>query len=193
MDRAETSALLRQARTGTPEALERLYERVGGKLLALIRIRLGRDLRAHLESGDILQATLLKSFAHLDEFEGDQTASLMGWLARIAEHEIRDRVDYFRRGRRDRACEVPLEEGTALAVTGARSALTQLALNEEIGRLEAALETLDPPYREVIVLRGLQELTFREVSARMARSEDACRMLYARAMAALTLRMQDVS
>ena len=53
----------------------------------------------------------------------------------------------------------------------------------------AALEALDPDHRDVIVLRKLEELSFREVAARMGRSEDACRMLLARAMVALTLRL----
>ena len=60
-------------------------------------------------------------------------------------------------------------------------------LNEEAERLGAALEALDPDHREVIVLRKLEELSFKEVAARMGRSEDACRMLLARAMVALTL------
>jgi hypothetical protein len=58
---------------------------VAGKLLGLIRLRLGRTLRAQMESRDILQATLLKSFEHLPQFEQSDSASLMAWLARIAE------------------------------------------------------------------------------------------------------------
>jgi hypothetical protein len=37
--------------------------------------------------------------------------SLMAWLARIAENEIRDRADYHARQRRDARLEVPLEVG----------------------------------------------------------------------------------
>ena len=70
MTRQEITNLLRAARDGSPQALGELYERLGGRLLALIRLRMGRDLRARLESRDILQNTLLKSFQRLDQFDG---------------------------------------------------------------------------------------------------------------------------
>jgi len=187
MDRAESTALLEQARRGSPEALDRLYERVAPRLLAIIRLRLGADLRARLESRDILQATLLKSFQHIDRFGGEDGASLMAWLARIAEREILDQADYLHRGRRDVARELPLDAGLDRAAAHMRSALSQAALTQEVGRLLQAIETLEPDYREVILLRKLEERSFREVAARLGRSEDACRMLLVRAMAALTL------
>lgn len=190
MNRQESTALLRRARQGEPEALDALYEHVAGRLLAFIRLRLGRTLRAQLESRDILQATFLKSFEHLSEFEKSDTSSLMAWLARIAENEIRDRADYHARQRRDARAETPLETAHAEVPAGMRSALTQVILDERARRLEQALETLDAHHREIIILRGLEELSFREIGRRLQKSEDACRMLYARAMAALTIRME---
>lgn len=193
MDRAESTALLKEARDGSPEALDRLYARVAGRLLAIIRLRLGPDLRARLESRDILQATLLRSFQHLDRFEGEGGTSLIAWLARIAEREILDQVDYLHRGRRDAARELPLADGLDRAAAHVKSALSQAALGEEVGRLHAAIETLEPDYREVILLRKLEERPFREVAARMGRTEDACRMLLVRAMAALTVALHETA
>lgn len=190
MTREESTVLLREARRGSPEALGELYERYGGRLLAIIRLRLGRDLRARIESRDVLQATLLKSFQRLDQFEGGDGPSLMGWLARIAENEIRDQADYQHRQRRDVAAGVPLEDAGPVLATHARSALSQAVLAEESERLAHALEDLEPAHREVIVLRKLEELDFKDVAERMHRSQDACRMLLARAMVALTLRMK---
>jgi RNA polymerase sigma-70 factor (ECF subfamily) len=189
MDRQETSALLRRARDGNAEALEALYGRVAVRLLALIRLRLGRTLRGRIDSGDVLQAVLLKSFEHLQQFEESDSASLMSWLARIAENEIRDRADHQHRQRRDVRREVPFEAAHAEIAAGVRSALTQLVLDERAKRLERAIESLDDHYREVVLLRSFEELSFREIGARLGKSEDACRMLYARAMAALTTRV----
>lgn len=191
MDRAESTALLRAARAGTPGALDDLYARVAGRLLALIRLRLGPDLRSRLESRDVLQATLLKSFEHLREFEGDTGTSLMAWLARIAEHEIRDRADHQHRQRRDVAREVPLEAAADTAPAGARSALSQVLLDERALRLERAIETLSPSHREAILLRSFEERSFRDIGQQLGKTEDACRMLFARAMAALTLALAE--
>ena len=193
MDRQETAVLLRRAKEGAPDALDAVYQRVSGKLLAFIRLRMGPTLRARLESRDILQATLLKSFQHFREFERSDAASLMAWLARIAENEIRDQADRQGRQRRDARAEVPLGSDTSLGADHAagalRSALSQLILDEQAHQLEQALETLDEHHREVILLRHYEELSFREIGLRLGKSEDAARMLYARALAALTMRM----
>jgi DNA-directed RNA polymerase specialized sigma24 family protein len=49
-------------------ALDRLYTRYAPRLLSYIRLKIGRSLREKLESRDILQATLLKSYQHLGGF-----------------------------------------------------------------------------------------------------------------------------
>jgi RNA polymerase sigma-70 factor (ECF subfamily) len=188
----ETRELLQRAREGSPEALNLLYERCAGRLLAFIRLRLGKDLRSRLESRDILQTTLLKSIEHLEYLKGNQTLSLKAWLARIAEHEIRDGADFHHRQRRDAARELPLDDDAPLpALT--RSALSRVILDERATRLEAALETLSADHREVILLRKFEELSFSEIGTRLGKSDDACRMLLARAMTALTLAMSEIS
>jgi RNA polymerase sigma-70 factor (ECF subfamily) len=188
MTRPSPGELIRRAQEGSPEALNALYERAAGRLLAYVRLRLGRELRARLESRDIVQAAMVKSLEHLHELKGDSTGSLMGWLARIAEHEIRDRADYHQRQRRAAVREAPLDEEVAVpALT--RSALSRVILDEQAERLEAALESLSRPHRDVILLRKFEELSFAEIARRLGKSEDACRMLLARAMTALTLKL----
>lgn len=182
---SDSASLLLRAREGSAEALDALYARCGGKLLALIRLRMGQELRAQLESRDILQATLLKSFERLAQFEGGQ-ASVMAWLARIAENEVKDRLDFQRRQRRDAAREVPLDEPGRQVPSAMSSALSRVVWDERAQQLERALEALDESQRELIVLRKLEELSFKEIGVRLGKSEDACRMAFARAMAALT-------
>ena len=190
MTREESTVLLREARQGSRDALGELYSRYGTRLLAFIRMRLGPDLRARVESRDILQATLLKSFQRLAQFEGGDGATLMSWLMRIAENEVRDQADFQHRQRRDLKADLPVDAGGIDIAANVRSALSEAVVREEAERLGAALEALDPDHREVIVLRKLEELSFKDVAARMGRSEDACRMLLARAMVALTLQLR---
>jgi RNA polymerase sigma-70 factor, ECF subfamily len=187
-----TRELLAQAKAGSPDALNELYQRCAGRVLAFIRLRLGPDLRSRLESRDILQATLLKSFARIHELRAEETRSLMAWLARIAEHEIRDCADFHQRQRRDRGRETAIDDDAPLpALT--RSALSRLILDEEATRLEDAVESLAPAHRDVILLRKFEELSFAEIAERLGRTEDACRMLLARALTALTLKMSEIS
>jgi RNA polymerase sigma-70 factor, ECF subfamily len=190
MTGSAAAALVERAREGSPDALSELVERFSPRLLAVIRLRLGPALRARLESRDVLQETWLKALARLDSFAGAGGATFMAWLAQIAVNEIRDRADYHGRQRRDAGREEPLGpavlEGLAARV---RSETSRVALDADLRRLEAALESLSPEHREVIVLRRLEDRPPHEVAERMERSPDACRMLLARALAALAVAM----
>ena len=190
MPEPPSDGLIEQAKGGSHEAMNVLYARISPRLLAYIRLRLGRDLRARLESRDILQVTLLKSHQKFREFRGVETRSLMAWMARIAEHEIRDCADHAHRQRRDAARETGLDEDAPVpAIT--RSALSRVILDEEARQLEGALDALSPDHRDMILMRKFEELSFGEIAERIGRSEDACRMLLARAMTALTLRLAE--
>ena len=186
----DTRRLFERARDGSEAAVSAFYERCARKLLPLIRLRLGPSLRADLESRDILQAVLLKSFQRIDQV--NEPAAVMGWMARIAENEIRDQVDYRQRQRRDAARRVPLDEAADLP-SPVRQALSLAIVSDETARLERALESLPAPQREIIVLRKLEELTFPEIAARAGKTEDGCRMAFARAMAALTVALSGPS
>ncbi|MGH9463421.1 MAG: sigma-70 family RNA polymerase sigma factor [Vicinamibacteria bacterium] len=192
MDHETSSLLLRRAREGSREALETLFTECGDKLLALIRLRLGPNLRPHLESRDILQETLLLAFQHIDEFRGTRRKTLAAWLAAIACNQIRNEAEYLHRKRRDVARTVPLE-GLRLAAAEVRSHTSCLSLREESQALERALDSMNEVQREVILLRNFEELTFPEMGGRLGKSADACRMLYARSMVALTNKVREPS
>ncbi len=186
------TTILLEARGGSNEALNRLFEQCGPRLLGLIRLRMGPTLRSRMESGDLLNATLLRAFRSFDSLEASNTPSLMAWLARIAESEIRDEVDRQIAQRRDAAREVALDDDADL-VARVRSQTSRLVLSESRLRLEQALAELPEDYREIILLRRYQEFAFKEIGERLGKSPDACRMLLARAMTALTLKMRESS
>ena len=52
------------------------------------------------------------------------------------------------------------------------------------------MEQLSPEHREIILLRKFEELGFKDIGERLGKSPDACRMLLARAMTALTLQLR---
>jgi len=186
MPPADTRALYDLARRGSPENVNAFYERCARKLLPLIRLRLGRTLRREMESRDILQAVLCKSIGRLDNVK--EPAAVMAWLARIADNEIRDQADYYKRRQRDAAMRAPIEDAADVPAP-IRHALSQAIVSRQTEALEAALEELGDAQREIIVLRKLEELTFPEIASRLGKSEDACRMAFSRAMAALTLKL----
>lgn len=188
----ESSRLLQQARQGSREAVNALFERYGQRLHALIRLRLGPQLRRRLESRDILQATLLKAFEGFERFEGSGSRSLMAWMGTIARDEICDQADFYGRQKRDAARDTTLDERVdPVAQQMIHTEASRLVLEEDSQRLEQALDGLGDTQREIILLRYYEELSFPEISQRLGKSPDACRMQLARAMATLTLKLRE--
>ncbi|MCP3964572.1 MAG: sigma-70 family RNA polymerase sigma factor [bacterium] len=186
----ESSRLFEQARQGSREAINAIFERYGGRLHALIRLRLGPQLRCRLESRDILQATLLKAFKGLDRFDGSGSRSLMAWMGTIARDEICDQADFHGRQKRNAARDTTLNERVDPVARQVRTEASRLQLQEDSERLEKALDALGEAQREVILLRHFEELSFPEIGELLGKSPDACRMQLARAMTALTLKLR---
>ena len=184
--------LIREAKDGSETALNALFGRYGSKLLGLIRLRMGPSLRQRLESRDVLQQTMLKAYEHLDQFGGHGHTSMMGWLGVIARNEIRDQAKFFGRGGRDAGRDVALDVAEAVVADQLRTEVSRIHLMARARRLEKAIDSLDEPHREVILLRRFEELSYLEVGTHLGKSPDAARMLYSRAMASLTLKLREI-
>ncbi len=190
----EDSRLFERAREGSLEAVNTIFERYGGRLHALIRARLGPQLRRRLESRDILQATLLKAFRGIERFRGSGSRSLMAWMGTIARDEICDQADFYGRQKRDAGRDTTLDERVdPIARQMVHTETSRLQLKADSQRLEQALDALGEGQREVVLLRHYEELSFPEIGERLDKSPDACRMQLARAMTALTMKLRAIS
>jgi len=56
---------------------------------------------------------------------------------------------------------------------------------EDLARLEKAIDTLRPEYKEVIVLTKIEGLGYQQIADKLGKSSEAVRKLTSRAMAAL--------
>ena len=191
-DLAQSIQLIRLAQSGDREAMNQICARYYERVRAIVRRRLGPRLRLAVESVEIVQETFLAAVHDFDRFEVRDNARLINWLARIAENRIHE----ARRGL-DRKREVQLlhlrsslSSGDLVLDPAASITLpVDHAIREEEGSIiERCLDELRPEYREVISLR-MQTGGSWEAIAEMieSNSADAARMLYARAIQALTL------
>lgn len=150
-------------------AFERLVEERSAGIYALL-YRLTEDPE---EARDLTQETFLQAFRNIAHFRGD--ADLRTWLYRIAVNQARNRWRWWRRRRRD--VTVSLDEtgngddanhsplSDRLSDAGAENP-EQLALAREREQvLTVALHTLSRTYREVVVLRDIEGLSYEEVAA----------------------------
>jgi RNA polymerase sigma-70 factor (ECF subfamily) len=98
-------------------------------------------------------------------------------------------------GKRDIRREVRLDThgptledsfAAALEPVDATTPSAILSKREELDKLARAIDALKPEYRQVIVLTRIEGLAYREIGDKLGKSADAVRMLFSRAMAALS-------
>lgn len=166
-----TADLVRRAQAGDDEAYERLFARVTSRLLAYVRIRLGSDLRARLDPLDVVQEAYVRAHVAFPQFEQRDEQAFGRWLCTIADHCLKDLAEHH--GAQKRTPPSPLVRGSA-ALTRIRAMhtnpLSRCARQERAERLVAAMDQLDEPEREVLLLRYFQDMSVADVVATVGRS-----------------------
>lgn len=194
--------LLALARSGDVGARGHLLELYRNYLTLLARLQVDRRLQGKVDPADLVQETFLEAHRDFDQFRGLSEAELAGWLRRILATNFANLVrHYYGTQRRDPHLERDLanaldQSSKALdrsLVAAQSSPSQQAARREQAVILADALKRISEDYREVIVLRHLEGLTFPEVAARMGRSEDSVKKLWARGLARLRHALGDQS
>jgi RNA polymerase sigma-70 factor (ECF subfamily) len=112
------------------------------------------------DAEDIVQDACLRALKYFDSFRGEGESSARAWLLTIVRNTA-----YSRKGRRRvEAATTEFDEAqhsSAVAEEHPEGALLQEDAKETLGR---ALEQLAPEFREVIVLRELEGLSYKEIS-----------------------------
>ena len=85
-DVTATRVLLEQHRAGDAAALNELYGRYTTRVLAVVRARLGAELRQRVQSLDIVQEAMLDSLKNLEKFDYASEGAFLKWLTAIVEN-----------------------------------------------------------------------------------------------------------
>jgi len=183
-------------REGDPREWDRLIESVGpASLIVAIAEKMGPLLRARLEPCDVWQEVLLLAWRDRAPFEWRGPASFRSWLLTIADHRIRDLLQYEtaeKRGaaaptvrldpapRSDRASSSSdsVFAGPIATTTPSRAA----SLREEANAMRDALAGLDDELRDVVRLRLFEERPIEEIARELGLGESAVRHRFRRGL-----------
>jgi RNA polymerase sigma-70 factor (ECF subfamily) len=196
MDHAkpDPEELLHRAQTGDGPALGQLLQRYRNYLALLARYQIGRRLQGKVDASDLIQETFLEAHRDFAQFRGRTESELGSWLRRILANNLANEVARYCGSRRrdlrlERALAAELERSSAALDQGLfakqSSPSAQAARRDQAVLLADALECLSPDYRQVLVLRHLEELSFPEVARRMERTVASVKNLWARALGQL--------
>lgn len=165
VERAEDQ-FLERLKHGDAAAFEQLVAERTGDIYGLL-FRLTGDAE---EARDLAQETFLRAFQAIEKFRGD--ADLKTWLYRIAINQARNRWRWWRRRRRDAtvSLDAPVGEreqtvATHLEDANASDPEQETLARERQSQLREALHGLRSAYREAVVLRDIEGLTYEEIAA----------------------------
>lgn len=165
---AETSAdsedlrLVEGLRTGAERSYEELLSRFQQPVYTLA-LRLLND---QAEASDVVQEVFLKVFRNIGSFRGQST--LKTWIYRITVNEAHNaRRWFFRHRGREVELDNEPEETRNWKETipdKSRSPFDIAVDRERQVMMEAALERINPIFREAVVLRDVTDLSYEEIA-----------------------------
>lgn len=176
--REDDRQLVDAIRNGDPSAYRGLVERYQGRVYALI-VGMVRDRE---EARDLTQETFVRAYNNLDRFLAQ--SSFYTWLYRIA---MNTAIDHLRKQKNRQTTE--FDEQVATREDGAidpahrrEDPARSLERRRLSARIFAALDTLSPEHREVVVLREVEGLSYKEIADTMGIPEGTVmsRLYYAR-------------
>lgn len=184
---ADAEKWIVEARAGSRDALGRLFELCRTYLLLAAVEELSPALRVKVAPSDLVQDTLLEAGHDFPNFRGASEAELLGWLRGVLRNNAANVQRHFETEKRRVDREVPLSADLLHRVSEPpETPSTRAQVRERDEQLERALARLHEDYRQVLLLRTAEGLTFAQVGARMGRSADAARMLWGRAATELS-------
>ena len=186
----DEQALLVALRARQEWAFETVVRLFGGRLLAVAR----RITRNEEDARDAVQSAYLSAFKSLDRFEGE--CQLATWLHRIVVNMALMRLR-SRRRKPEESIDVLLpsfkEDGHHVEQFEAWSAPadTLLEREETRARVRACIDALPERYREVLVLRDIEELSTDDVARMLSITKTAVKVRLHRARQALSTLLRE--
>lgn len=144
-------------------------------------------LKNETDAEDVAQETVIKVYQNLDKFRGD--SQFRTWVLSIARNEGLGRLRKIG-SRREDSLDAETEEQTGdytpSILTSWREIPTEALEQKELGAiLRKAIEGLPEIYRNVVLLRDIEEMDIRQTAAALSVSEAAVKVRLHRARALL--------
>jgi RNA polymerase sigma-70 factor (ECF subfamily) len=196
----DAQLLLMLAKAGDGAALGRLLERYRNYMGLLVRLQVGRRLRRKVDVEDLLQEVWLEIHRKIATFRGSSEREFLMWVRRMIGSILANQVRHFlgtkcRDLRLERALVDELDQSSRAlnpSLIAPQSTPSQQAVRREQAVILAdALQGLPEDYREVIILRQLEGLSFPDVARRLGRTEDSVKNVWLRALARLRRTLEE--
>jgi RNA polymerase sigma-70 factor (ECF subfamily) len=182
----DADELLKRACQGDDSAMQHLLEDNRDRLRRMVAVRMDPQIRSRIDPSDVVQEALIVAAERFSEYARTHPLPFYPWLRQIAWEQL---VAMHHRHVRTRKRSVLREDAPPMDLTD--ESVMQLAdrlavdgpspssrlVNEEMRlRVREAMDKLPLPYREVLVMRHLEQLRIDEMAAILRIDEAAVKM-----------------
>jgi len=162
-DHEVDAELVQKAQSGDYRAFDELVTRHRGKIFAMIQ----NMVKNEADAWDLCQEAFVKAWKALPKFEN--RARFSTWLFRISHNVV---YDWLRKRKHENAGELDDQLlGAERIATGSRTTPQQEARPDEAmgnkelrKKIDSALMKLSDDHREVVVLREIQGMDYKEIA-----------------------------
>lgn len=182
---ALTSYHLRRARGGDEESLTWLIRRLSPLLLAAAEHRLSRTLRVLYDPEDIVADVWLVALPRLAELpDRDErfTPVLLRFLTTTLSYRIQNLVQKHIQGKPPRHLGEEGQDPFGGVAARTTDVVRRAAQREAQDMVTAAIGRLEPPDRDILILRGIEQHPYQEIGVVLGADPKVLAVRYARAL-----------
>lgn len=185
--------VLQKAKAGDAACVGELLSVYRDYLLGIAVARLDPRVRARCNPSDVVQETLLEAFRDFHQFRGGLEREFLAWIRQILSNNLARMVElHLLTDKRDLRRERPIEQAVAgesklerrdyWLTDDGNSPSSIFQKKEQLATMLERINKLPAHYRDVLLLRHIEELSFDDVAQRLGKSAGAVRMIWLRAL-----------
>lgn len=168
MTKEESLSLITLCQNGDLQAFAKLYEYFLPKIYSFIYYQV-----KHRETAeDLTSLTFSKALDKIKQIKSSD-ANFSAWLYRIARNTV---TDHWRTNKTTYELSMAYEKNDQSELENT------LDVKQKLKQVEENLDKLKPEQKEIIIMRLWQELSYKEISLILNKSEASCKMSLSRSL-----------
>ena len=184
------TARLHRARSGDRSALEELLVPELPRLLAYVRLRAGDKLASRETPEDLVQSVCREVVRDITSVKADSEEGFRAWLIGVAGNKLNAKRRFHEAAKRSKEQPGFWDDHTSVEpdeLLGCYSLLVtpsrEVAVEEELRRIESAFAALPENYRQVLLLVGVGGLSHEAAAGELGGTVESIKQLTYRARA----------
>ena len=160
--------IIKSCRDGNLEEFSFLYDKYADKIYNFIFYKTFHKQTAQ----DLVSVTFMKALEKLDRYD-PKKGNFSSWLYRIARNNV---IDHYR------SKKINLNIDDFWSLVSKDNVEKEVGAKKELDEVKKHITKLGQEQREIVIMRIWDELSYKEISQVLGKSEAACKMIFSRAI-----------